>query len=150
MNGQSPTGGVWSGTGITNGTTGLFDAATAGIGTHTITYTIPSPVACPEIVITDTIEVISCQPPYISQVFKTDGKDRFIEIKNADNTIAITSGMYYLAFYQDNTLLTGAPTYSMPLGNIPANGVDLFKSIPTVVPAYALAIATDFPNLQNL
>jgi gliding motility-associated-like protein len=33
-------GGSWTGTGITNATTGDFDPATAGIGTHTITYTI--------------------------------------------------------------------------------------------------------------
>ncbi len=33
-------GGTWSGTGITNATTGTFNPATAGIGTHTITYTL--------------------------------------------------------------------------------------------------------------
>ncbi len=33
-------GGTWSGTGITNASTGEFDPATAGAGTHTITYTI--------------------------------------------------------------------------------------------------------------
>ena len=33
-------GGVWSGTGITNSGTGMFDPAVAGIGEHTITYTI--------------------------------------------------------------------------------------------------------------
>jgi hypothetical protein len=35
----SPTGGTYSGSGITNGTTGLFDPSVAGVGTHTITYT---------------------------------------------------------------------------------------------------------------
>ena len=35
------TGGTWSGSGITNGTMGTFDPATAGVGTHTITYNIP-------------------------------------------------------------------------------------------------------------
>ncbi len=33
-------GGTWSGTGITNTTNGTFDPATAGAGSHTITYTI--------------------------------------------------------------------------------------------------------------
>jgi hypothetical protein len=33
-------GGTWSGTGITNATTGTFNPATAGAGTHTITYTL--------------------------------------------------------------------------------------------------------------
>jgi len=37
----SPAGGTFSGPGITNGATGLFDPATAGVGTHTITYSIP-------------------------------------------------------------------------------------------------------------
>jgi gliding motility-associated-like protein len=34
-------GGTWTGTGITNGSTGTFNPSTAGAGTHTITYTIP-------------------------------------------------------------------------------------------------------------
>lgn len=33
-------GGTWSGTGITNTTTGVFDPSVAGVGTFTITYTI--------------------------------------------------------------------------------------------------------------
>ncbi|MCB0156440.1 MAG: PKD domain-containing protein, partial [Anaerolineae bacterium] len=33
-------GGTWTGTGITNGTTGIFNPATAGAGSHVITYTI--------------------------------------------------------------------------------------------------------------
>lgn len=35
------TGGVWSGTGITNASIGTFDPLIAGIGTHTITYVPP-------------------------------------------------------------------------------------------------------------
>lgn len=34
-------GGTWSGTGITNGANGTFNPATAGVGTHTITYITP-------------------------------------------------------------------------------------------------------------
>jgi len=34
-------GGSWSGTGITNASAGTFSPSVAGIGTHTITYTIP-------------------------------------------------------------------------------------------------------------
>lgn len=36
-------GGTWSGTGITNATNGTFDPVIAGVGTHTITYTIAGP-----------------------------------------------------------------------------------------------------------
>ncbi len=46
-------GGVWSGTGITNAATGTFDPATAGVGTHLITYTIPG--QCGDI---QTIEIV--------------------------------------------------------------------------------------------
>jgi gliding motility-associated-like protein len=34
-------GGTWSGTGITNSSTGTFDPSVAGLGTYTITYTMP-------------------------------------------------------------------------------------------------------------
>ncbi|HRE98751.1 MAG TPA: hypothetical protein PK637_18450, partial [Flavobacteriales bacterium] len=33
-------GGTWSGTGITSAVTGTFNPSVAGVGTHTITYTI--------------------------------------------------------------------------------------------------------------
>jgi len=36
----TPTGGTWSGTGITNAATGLFNPTTAGAGVKTITYTV--------------------------------------------------------------------------------------------------------------
>jgi large repetitive protein len=42
--GSNPTGGTWSGTGITNTVTGIFDPVTAGVGSHTITYTFTDPV----------------------------------------------------------------------------------------------------------
>ncbi|MBD3636290.1 MAG: M4 family metallopeptidase [Crocinitomicaceae bacterium] len=46
-------GGVWSGTGITNAATGEFDPATAGAGTHTISYSIAG--SCGD---ADTIDVV--------------------------------------------------------------------------------------------
>ena len=49
-------GGTWSGTGITNPTTGVFDPATAGPGQHVVTYTITG--LCGN-VDTDTIIVIA-------------------------------------------------------------------------------------------
>lgn len=39
----SQNGGTWSGNGITNAANGTFNPATAGAGTHTITYTMPPP-----------------------------------------------------------------------------------------------------------
>jgi gliding motility-associated-like protein len=49
-------GGIWSGIGITNTTTGAFDPATAGPGSHVITYTISG--LCGN-VDTDTIVVVA-------------------------------------------------------------------------------------------
>ncbi|RKN02049.1 T9SS C-terminal target domain-containing protein [Aquimarina sp. BL5] len=57
LSGGTPTGGTYTGPGITddgNGTTYSFDPATAGVGTHTITYT--SSGTCNDSV-SDTIEV---------------------------------------------------------------------------------------------
>ncbi len=54
-------GGTWSGTGITSGTAGTFDPATAGAGTHTITYTL----TCGS---TNTIDIVvnNCGNPVAS------------------------------------------------------------------------------------
>jgi gliding motility-associated-like protein len=49
-------GGTWTGTGITNAATGTFDPATAGIGIHTITYTIPG--ACGDLQTTN-IDIVA-------------------------------------------------------------------------------------------
>ena len=46
-------GGTWSGTGITDPNSGTFDPSTAGVGTHTITYTIIG--ACGD---TDTEDIV--------------------------------------------------------------------------------------------
>jgi gliding motility-associated-like protein len=51
-------GGVWSGPGIINTTSGLFNPLTAGAGTHTITYTLNLPNQCPASDVTQ-IQVIS-------------------------------------------------------------------------------------------
>lgn len=47
-------GGTWSGTGITNAGNGTFDPGVAGVGTHTITYTVGA-APC---VATDNIDII--------------------------------------------------------------------------------------------
>ena len=40
----NPSGGTWSGTGITNNVSGTFDPAIAGVGVHTIVYTYSDPL----------------------------------------------------------------------------------------------------------
>jgi hypothetical protein len=50
----STAGGTWSGTGITNATTGTFNPSTAGVGTHVISYSLACGVG------TTTINVVAC------------------------------------------------------------------------------------------
>jgi gliding motility-associated-like protein len=57
--------GTWSGTGITNAGTGLFDPNVAGAGTHTITYTVAG--ACGDVK-TTTITITPLDDPTITQV----------------------------------------------------------------------------------
>jgi len=65
------TGGTWSGPGITNPSAGTFDPATAGPGTHTITYTVTNNSGCTDqdqvditvytpVVINGTVTDVSC------------------------------------------------------------------------------------------
>ncbi|WP_157814062.1 T9SS type A sorting domain-containing protein [Olleya sp. Bg11-27] len=61
LGGGTATGGVYSGTGVTddgNGTSYSFDPAVAGIGTHTITYTYTNANGCTNAA-SDTIEVFA-------------------------------------------------------------------------------------------
>jgi gliding motility-associated-like protein len=55
MTGETP-GGTWSGTGIVNPATGVFDPTVAGVGSHEVTYTL----ACGSSTI--TVLVGPCQP----------------------------------------------------------------------------------------
>jgi gliding motility-associated-like protein len=43
LQGGTPVGGVWSGTGVVNGSTGAFDPSVSGIGTFNVTYTYKDP-----------------------------------------------------------------------------------------------------------
>ena len=146
------TGGVFSGAGVTfAGGIYTFSPATAGAGTHTITYTIPSPIACPPVVITSTITVTNCLPaqkPYISQVYAGATNDKAVEIKNKDNTTAIAPGMYYLVYYDGAGLpvdLTTPTDYVdiAATSNIAANGIKLIKASGFTTPAYANAVPSE-------
>jgi subtilisin-like proprotein convertase family protein len=64
-------GGTWTGTGITNPTTGTFDPSVAGAGTHTIIYTVTDANGCsgsddvdivvtPAVVITAVVTDVGC------------------------------------------------------------------------------------------
>ncbi|MDC8004521.1 HYR domain-containing protein [Aureisphaera galaxeae] len=67
LGGGTPTGGVYSGPGVTddgNGMTYTFDAAAAGTGTHTITYTFTDTNGCTNSA-SDTVTVEDTTPPAI-------------------------------------------------------------------------------------
>ena len=66
LNGGSPSGGTYSGPGVSGG---IFDASAAGIGTHTITYTYTDGNGCSDSA-TDQIEVITI--PDITNITHTD------------------------------------------------------------------------------
>lgn len=59
-------GGIWSGNGITNTSSGVFDPATAGDGLHEIVYTISG--VCGD---SDTIQMLIYETPVVN-VFSTD------------------------------------------------------------------------------
>lgn len=62
LGGGTPSGGVYSGTGVTddgNGATYSFDPVVAGIGVHTITYDVPSGPCSTASSASDTIEVLA-------------------------------------------------------------------------------------------
>ena len=65
LGGGSPSGGVYSGTGVTddgNGSTYSFNPSTAGAGTHTITYTYSGGNGCMDFA-TDNIEIFALPTP---------------------------------------------------------------------------------------
>ncbi|TDI79611.1 MAG: HYR domain-containing protein [Bacteroidetes bacterium] len=62
LGGGTPSGGVYSGTGVTddgNGATYSFDPAVAGVGVHTITYDVPNGPCSTASSASDTIEVLA-------------------------------------------------------------------------------------------
>jgi gliding motility-associated-like protein len=53
-------GGTFSGTGITNATSGTFNPAVAGVGTHTITYTLPCGSGTTQVTVTNCTSLAIC------------------------------------------------------------------------------------------
>ena len=141
---------TFSGTGVELiGNEYFFNPNLAGIGSHVITINTFSPLGCVSTILSDTIEVISCQPPYISQVYAGAGKSKALEVKNASNTQAIAPGSYYLVYYEGNGVPANLamPTASIDLatgGDILANGVKVFRTAAFSTPNYV----TTLPNNQ--
>ncbi len=99
LGGGSPTGGVYSGTGVTddgNGMTYSFDPATAGVGTHAITYSFTNGNGCTNSA-SDNVEVFSVPstPSVTTPLTVCPGFDVILS--------ATGSGTGDLVFY-DNTM----------------------------------------------
>jgi hypothetical protein len=62
--GVSPVGGIWSGTGITNVNTGIFDPSAAGEGTFTLTYSYTDPVT--DCISSDNIDITVAPLPVVN------------------------------------------------------------------------------------
>jgi len=67
----TPTGGMFSGSGITSPTLGSFDPMTAGVGTHAISYSLTNTNGCVDVTMTD-IFVGSCIEPSITNDDQND------------------------------------------------------------------------------
>ncbi len=100
LSGGSPAGGSWSGTGVTGGNT--FNATTAGVGNHSITYQYASPLGCSN---TDprTITVLGNPATSVSGS---------LNIGNGESvTLSVTSGYSY-QWKKDGQNISGATSNS--------------------------------------
>ncbi|MFL5754113.1 MAG: beta strand repeat-containing protein, partial [Bacteroidia bacterium] len=79
-------GGTWSGVGITNASTGVFSPAVAGVGTHTIIYTLPCGI--------DSISI------------KVNNCGSLVACKEANGNITISTGTGPFTWYHQVTTAT--------------------------------------------
>jgi gliding motility-associated-like protein len=62
MTAETP-GGTWSGNGITNPTTGVFDPTVAGVGTHDVTYTLACGSSTIQVIVGPCAPLSVCRDP---------------------------------------------------------------------------------------
>lgn len=101
-------GGTWSGTGITNAGNGTFDPATAGPGTHTITYSIPG--SCGD---TQTTDIVVNALPTTSPTTNSPicaGDDLVINTTTSGTATFNWSGPNGFTSTQQNPTITAATT----------------------------------------
>lgn len=140
----SSSGGVWSGTGITNTSSGTFSPSTAGPGTYIITYTLGGS-GCPSI---DTVQIIVLQGGNAGFALPSNmcvGSTTLINLNNTFTTgtpggtwsgPGVTGNMF------DPTGLTGSVTVTYTVGT----GICQQTSSQTVNINSVLAAFTATPN----
>ncbi|MEQ6121138.1 DUF6443 domain-containing protein [Reichenbachiella sp. MALMAid0571] len=101
ITGGSPSGGTWSGTGVTGGNT--FNAATAGTGTHTITYSYTDGNTCSN---TDTRNITVVSNPVVALTGQTE-----LAIGES-STLTATSGYAAYQWKKNDQNIAGATVNS--------------------------------------
>lgn len=121
LSGGTPTGGIYSGVGVTddgNGSTYTFDPNIAGVGTATVTYTVNDACSGGVANLDDTIEITSGVPELICQntTVTLDGSGN-ASIVWQDVVSNIIPGGYVLAEEAGNTIETFTGATSVNLGD---------------------------------
>lgn len=155
LTGGSPSGGTYSGTGVSGGN---FDPAAAGVGTHTITYTYTTGTGCTNIA-TETITVTSgitvTQAPF-SNVCSTGGVVTLVGGSPAGGTYSGTGvtgiqfdpsvsglGSFPLTYtYTDVNGCSGSATETITVIEGPGVTLDLFSNVCDTDPFFTLTGGT--------
>ena len=80
----SPSGGIWSGNGIMNGSSGIFDPDVAGAGMHTLVYSYVDGNSCEN---SDTVLVTVNGLPYVDAGLDTNICDQLIGVGYVGNPL---------------------------------------------------------------
>ncbi len=128
LDGGEPAGGVYAGTGVSNG---YFDPITAGNGTHVISYTYTSPSGCAESVSTNIVvkptdleakiemEFLSCSQGGTTLSVNSKGGSGFLDYNWSNNSYEPTisfaqAGEYFVWVKDGEGCMTKSPTVEVP------------------------------------
>ena len=107
--------GVWSGTGIINTSTGLFDPTLAGVGTHRIYNTVTIFGPCSDI---DSIDIIVNTPAIFNQIFNS-----------ICDSLQINGNWYYSSQIVRDTIVGGSSSGCDSIINTTLNIINSSQSI---------------------
>lgn len=146
-------GGTWSGTGITNASTGRFSPSTAGPGLHTITYTVTNAYGCTG---TDDIQIRVWARPTINMLPGTNlqvcpGNNLFLDGNPSPGDGAITNHLWMgntaplsANNIQNPVFNTTTPgTYSLTYTVTDANGCTRSQNVTVAVTPVSANITPD-------
>jgi hypothetical protein len=167
LSGGLPVGGVYSGPGVTddgNGMTYSFDPAAAGVGTHTITYSVASDQGCMSSASDDVMvnDVDIC--PALGSIIGPDvictGEAFSLTVNGLENMAMADNdqqdyGITFVAFTPstDNPYANGTSLGSVPFGDLTNDGTtatldNIFSNFPEG-PLFIYAILTELPEDED-